>query len=79
MLEFALEYRTAIDQMAAEKGNDLRKYKLCDEEWALAGKLRDALKVCCRLDSFTLKNSLSARFSETLLCFSLAQRQILLM
>jgi hypothetical protein len=69
----------AIDLMAVEKGYDLQKYKLCDEEWALAGQLRDVLKVRCRLDSFTLENSLSARFSETLLCFSLTQCQILLM
>ena len=76
MLEFALEYRMAIDQMAAEKDNDLRRYELCDEEWALAGQLRDALKVCCRL-LHTLEDSLSARFSEMLRYFSLVQRPIL--
>jgi hypothetical protein len=48
MLDFALGHRTAIDQMAADKSNDLRKYELTGDDWRLATQLRDALKVRVR-------------------------------
>jgi hypothetical protein len=48
MLDFALSYRTAIDQMAANKNNDLRKYELTADDWRLATQLRDSLKVRIR-------------------------------
>lgn len=72
MLEFALEYRTAIDQMAAEKGNDLRKYELSDKDWVLAGQLRDALKVCCYGLVHTRKLTLCQIFRDATLFFSRA-------
>ena len=45
MLDFTLGHCTAIDQMAANKSNDLHKYKLMGDDWRLATQLRDALKV----------------------------------
>lgn len=43
MLNFAVDYRKAIDIMTAVR--DLRKYELDDEEWATAVNLRNTLKV----------------------------------
>jgi hypothetical protein len=52
MLVFALEYRTAIDQMCSAKVNGLRKYEMSAEEWMIAGQLRNVLKASL---FFTLK------------------------
>jgi hypothetical protein len=46
MLEFALQYRTAIDEIAGNKTANLRQYELNDEEWRIAEQLHDTLKVC---------------------------------
>jgi hypothetical protein len=43
MLNFAVDYRKAIDIMTAIR--DLQKYELDDEEWATAVNLRNTLKV----------------------------------
>jgi hypothetical protein len=45
MLEFAIQYRVAIDAMTAVRGFDLRKYELAPAEWNTAMELRDVLKV----------------------------------
>lgn len=45
MLEFAIKYRGAIDAMTSQRGLNLRKYELDDDEWVIATKLRDTLKV----------------------------------
>ena len=45
LLRFALEYREAIDQFTADKGNEVREYELDQDEWEIAGQLRDVLKV----------------------------------
>lgn len=45
MLEFAITYRGAIDAMTSERSLNLRKYELDDNEWLIATKLRDTLKV----------------------------------
>jgi hypothetical protein len=45
MLTFVLDHCEAIDQMYAEKGHGLRKYEMLAEDWAIAGQLRDVLKV----------------------------------
>lgn len=45
MLDFALKYREAVDQMTSDRMADLRALELDDEEWALAEQLRDVLKV----------------------------------
>ena len=73
MLDFALSYRTAIDQMAADKNNDLRKYELSEDDWRLATQLRDALKVrsrACLLTTETIILTSSQVFSDATLFFS---------
>ncbi|KAF5324122.1 hypothetical protein D9619_011280 [Psilocybe cf. subviscida] len=45
MLEFAITYRGAIDAMTSERSLNLRKYELDDNEWLIATKLRDTLKI----------------------------------
>jgi hypothetical protein len=45
MLEFAIQYRVAIDAMTAIREFDLRKYELVPTEWDTATELRDVLKV----------------------------------
>ncbi|KAF6741083.1 hypothetical protein DFP72DRAFT_835320 [Ephemerocybe angulata] len=45
MLIFALEYRRAIDRLAADQSTGLRAYELGKEEWELVGQLADVLKV----------------------------------
>ena len=42
MLNFAIDYRLAIDEMTAIR--DLRKYELENEDWETAVHLRDTLK-----------------------------------
>ena len=45
MLDFAVQYRVAIDAMTAVQEFDLRKYELVPAEWDIAKELRDVLKV----------------------------------
>jgi hypothetical protein len=45
MLNFALNYRLAIDSITSTRELNLRKYELQDDEWAIAENLRDILKV----------------------------------
>lgn len=45
MLEFALEYRDAIDDLTSSKTAGLRQYELNDEEWGIARHLHSSLKV----------------------------------
>ena len=44
MLNFSIDYRIAIDNMTSTQ--DLQKYKLDDDEWAMTIDLHDTLKVC---------------------------------
>ena len=46
MLDFALNYRLAIDSITSTRELNLRKYELQDNEWAVAENLRDTLQVC---------------------------------
>ena len=46
MLEFAIDYRAAIDAITSNSDLNLRKYELEDNEWIIAVNLRDTLKVC---------------------------------
>ena len=46
MLEFAVDYRAAIDAITSNRDLNLRKYELEDDEWVIAANLRDTLKVC---------------------------------
>ena len=46
MLNFAIDYRIAIDMVTSNCDLNLRKYELADEEWATAENLCDTLKAC---------------------------------
>jgi hypothetical protein len=46
MLEFAIDYRAAIDAITSNRDLNVRKYELEDDEWVIAVNLRDTLKVC---------------------------------
>ena len=45
MLEFAVEYREALDAITGDKEMKLRKYEMDNEEWEIVRQLRDVLKV----------------------------------
>ena len=45
MLTFALKYREALESITGNQKMKLRQYELSDEDWHIAGKLRDVLKV----------------------------------
>ena len=45
MLEFAVEYRSALDSITGNRDMKLRRYELSGEEWDIAKHLRDVLKV----------------------------------
>ena len=45
MLDFAINYRKAIDAMTDKRKLGLGEYELDDHEWTLAMQLRDVLKV----------------------------------
>ena len=46
MLEFAVEHREALDSITGNQKMKLRQYELTEEDWKIATKLRDVLKVC---------------------------------
>jgi hypothetical protein len=45
MLEFAVEYREALDSITGNQKMKLRQYELAKEDWEIATKLPDVLKV----------------------------------
>ncbi|KAF5325375.1 hypothetical protein D9619_009657 [Psilocybe cf. subviscida] len=45
MLLFIIQHRNPINAMTADRSLNLRKYELDDEEWEIAGKLKDTLKI----------------------------------
>ena len=45
MLSFAVQYRKAIKHMTSDRRNDLRPFKMLEEEWEIAEALQDTLKV----------------------------------
>jgi hypothetical protein len=45
MLQFSLQYRVAVDDIAGNKTTNLRRYELSEEEWQIAQQLCDMLKV----------------------------------
>ena len=45
MLNFAIQFRPAIDSMTAVRNLDLRNFELVPEEWEIAKSLRDVLRV----------------------------------
>jgi hypothetical protein len=46
MLCFAVDYCKAIESISLDRKNDLRQFKLVEDEWAIMEELRDTLKVC---------------------------------
>jgi hypothetical protein len=51
MLQFAIEYQTAIDEISANRHMKLRQYEMSKEEWEMAEQLAKVLKVCIILCS----------------------------
>jgi hypothetical protein len=45
MLNFAVEYREALDTIMGDRDMKLRQYELSEEDWNIATQLRDVLKV----------------------------------
>ena len=45
MLNFAIEYRQAIDTLTADQRHELRAYELNEREWIIVSQLCDVLKV----------------------------------
>jgi hypothetical protein len=62
MLNFALDYRMALDAIAGERDMKLHKYELKDAEWDIAKQLRDILKVYFHITLFfcLIDNSFSS-------------------
>jgi hypothetical protein len=52
MLDFALQYRKAIDSISGERELELRQFELSASEWKIAEQLRDVLKVCSHVTRF---------------------------
>lgn len=46
MLKFAVEHQEAIDSITGNQKMKLRQYELAEEDWTIATKLCDVLKVC---------------------------------
>jgi len=47
MLDFAVEYREALDSITGNQRMKLRQYELTEEDWVITTQLRDVLKVSC--------------------------------
>ncbi|KAH9981720.1 hypothetical protein BJV74DRAFT_797816 [Russula compacta] len=45
MLNFAIDYKKAIEAMTSEWKSDLHQFELDEEEWAIAEELQDMLKI----------------------------------
>ena len=59
MLEFAIEYRTGLDTMTADREMNLRKFELSKKEWAMASELCDVLHVCLYVSFSSLSTLIS--------------------
>ena len=56
MLQFAIEYRAALDTMTADRGMNLRKFELSKKEWSMATELSEVLQVRYNVSSSLLMN-----------------------
>lgn len=65
MLSVAVEYRTAIDDITADKSVKLRKYELDEEDWEIVRDLLHVLKVHLRL-AILLHELIGCRFTKKL-------------
>lgn len=71
MLDFAVGYQSAIDDMTGDKTTNLRKYELDDGEWKIAEQLRDTLKVrVSQRPQFEYSRYLLQIFKDATLFFS---------
>ena len=73
MLNFALEYRKAIDILIANRQNELRAYELNEWEWAIARQLSKILEVRkrqCHCLSMALSSSIMQILKDATLFFS---------
>lgn len=68
MLVFALEYRSAIDEISGDR--EMRKYELEEEEWDLVRQLCDVLEVSHSLIFSFLSIIFSQLFKDATLFFS---------
>jgi hypothetical protein len=46
MIDFAVDYREAIDSITGNRDMNMRKLEMDEKEWDIATELRDTLKVC---------------------------------
>ena len=46
MVEFAIEYRAALDIMTADRDMKLHKFELSKKEWGMVTELCEVLQVC---------------------------------
>jgi hypothetical protein len=56
MLDFAIEYRAALDIMTADRDMNLRKFELSKKEWDMVTELCEVLRVCYSFSSYLLMN-----------------------
>ena len=45
MVEFAIEYRAALNTMTADRDMNLRKFELSKKEWSMVTELCEVLRV----------------------------------
>jgi hypothetical protein len=45
MVEFAIEYRAALNTMTADRDMNLRKFELSKKEWGMVTELSEVLRV----------------------------------
>ena len=46
MVEFAIEYRAALNIMTADRDMNLHKFELSKKEWGMVTDLSEVLQVC---------------------------------
>jgi hypothetical protein len=75
MMEFAMQYWSAIDEITGNKVANLRQYELNDDEWRIAQQLCDMLKVSVHPFLEIISHAHNyIRSSKMRHCFSLVPR-----
>lgn len=69
MLKFIIKYHAPISALTADCSLNLHKYEVDDDEWVIAEKLWDMLKVISQRLIYAYTNNV-IRFSRTQLSFS---------
>jgi hypothetical protein len=78
MLNFAVEYRFALDAITGDRDMNLRRYELSKGDWKVATQLRDVLRVSFLSELTTSSESYLCRSSKTrLFSFHEARRPLL--